>query len=97
MGRGCEPRGTALHHFSGRDSRDRFSRPDLGITRRITFNNIYPQESFSEKSDSACYFTVALLSALAPVLSASALALVPIPAFARGASTATNAGATTRV
>ncbi len=27
-------------------ARDRFSRPDLGITRRITFNNIYAQEGF---------------------------------------------------
>ena len=26
------------------------------ITRRITFNNIYPQESFSKKSNSACYW-----------------------------------------
>ena len=33
----------------------RFARCRARITRRITFNNIYPQESFSEKSNSACY------------------------------------------
>lgn len=37
------------------------SRPRLRsaplITRRIIFNNIYPQESFSKKSNSACYLT----------------------------------------